>query len=43
MTANSFTFKLDEAQQAELRRILAQSKYRPEQVPHTQVASYNFV
>ncbi len=39
MTANSFTFKLDEAQQAELRRILAQSKYRPEQVPHTQVAA----
>lgn len=38
MKTNSFTFKLNEEQQSTLKRILANSKYHPENVPHTQIA-----
>ena len=38
MTPNSFTFKLSEEQQGSLRQLLANSKYAPETVPHTQLA-----
>ncbi len=38
MKTNSFTFKLDEAQQAELKRLLKGSGYLPQKVPHTQIA-----
>ncbi|VGO15497.1 Ribonuclease HIII [Pontiella desulfatans] len=38
MKTNSFSYKLDEQQQKELKRVLAGSKYLPEKVPHTQIA-----
>ena len=39
MNTNSFSFKLTEEEQAELSRLLRQSKYRPATVPHTQIAA----
>jgi ribonuclease HIII len=38
MKTNSFTFKLDEQQQSDLKLLLKHSKYLPEKVPHTQLA-----
>ncbi|MCK4564364.1 MAG: ribonuclease HIII [Verrucomicrobia bacterium] len=38
MNTNSFTFKLSEEQQRELRQLLASPKYLPTSVPHTQIA-----
>ncbi len=38
MKTNSFTFKLDEAQQDATFAILSGSKYQPENVPHTRIA-----
>ncbi len=38
MKTNSFTFKLDEQQQQEIKNLLGHSKYFPEKVPHTQLA-----
>ena len=39
MNTNSFTFKLDDAQQQALIRLLKNPRYLPETVPHTQVAA----
>lgn len=39
MKTNSFTFKLDQDQQRSLTKLLHNSKYVPEQVPHTQIAA----
>ena len=38
MKTNSFTYKLDDRQQKELIKLLSNPKYRPETVPHTQMA-----
>jgi ribonuclease HIII len=38
MNTNSFSFKLTEAQQADLIRLLRSPKYLPETVPHTRIA-----
>ena len=38
MKTNSHTFKLDEQQQTELKKLLGHSKYTTENVPHTQIA-----
>ena len=38
MKTNSFTFKLDEQQQAALLRLLKNPKYLPQKVPHTKIA-----
>ncbi len=38
MKTNSFSYKLNEQQQADLKQILKHSKYSKEIVPHTQVA-----
>ncbi|WP_372806811.1 ribonuclease HIII [Pontiella sp.] len=38
MKTNSFTFKLNEEQQRELKRLLGSSKYLKQSVPHTQMA-----
>jgi ribonuclease HIII len=38
MNTNSFTFKLSEEQQRELRQLLASPNYLPTPVPHTQIA-----
>ncbi len=38
MKTNSFTFKLDDTQQAELTQLLKNPKYLPEKVPHTRIA-----
>jgi len=38
MKTNSFTFKLDEQQQAKTLKLLSTSNYIPQKVPHTQIA-----
>ena len=38
MKTNSFTFRLDEQQQAKALELLKKSNYLPEKVPHTQIA-----
>ncbi len=38
MATNSFSYKLDDKQQQDLKRLLANPKYRAESVPHTQIA-----
>jgi ribonuclease HIII len=38
MATNSFSYKLNETQQRNLKRLLAHPKYRTETVPHTQIA-----
>jgi len=38
MKTNSFSFKLDSEQQIELIQLLSHPKYKPENVPHTQIA-----
>ena len=38
MNTNSFTFKLNQEQQQLLHQLLKAPKYRPETVPHTQIA-----